>query len=419
MDGFTSRCSDQVTRSSAAKRFLSMPRPFADIDQTESEIEPEKTSATHNPFILGHLLNLGKPKQVVKPACDVTSKPIPDLFFRLGVSAAPTQPEQTTAAFCPPDESSRDSGIDMCSPISTALDFEDTNMVSMDTESMSMDITAFGDDTPMDIAPMHITTMDTTPLCHMPSVMTPCRSIKSRICGSRGPRRRLFQAVTEVTASPIKQCNVVSERSNLFTAERSSEDAIKSALDSGDDLVGNFTRSYRLPTIPGKHDDLKSITVDTMSDVLNSQDISYTLIDCRYPYEYAGGHIQGALNLWNHDMIRDFYSSHQESAPGHVVIFYCEFSSERGPRSSRYLRSLDRDSHKDSYPALSFPELYLVHGGYEAFHSSHQVACEPCGYTLMVDTQYVDQLKSYRAKSKAIRNGKTSQANKRRRLRDL
>ena len=331
MDGFTSRCSDQVTRSSAAKRFLSMPRPFADVDQTESEIELEKTSTTHNPFILDHLLNLGKPKQVVKPACDVTSKPIPDLFFRLGVSAAPTQTEQTTAAFCPPDESSRDSGIDMCSPISTALDFQDTNMVSMDTESMSMDIAAFGDDTPMDIAPMDTTPlchmpsvdiapMDTTPLCHMPSVMTPRRSIKSRVRGSRGPRRRLFQAVTEVTASPIKQCNVVSERSNLFTAERSSEDAIKSALDSGDDLVGDFTRSYRLPTIPGKHDDLKSITVDTMSDILNSQDISYTLIDCRYPYEYAGGHIQGALNLWNHDMIRDFYSSHQGAAPGHASI---------------------------------------------------------------------------------------------------
>ena len=417
MDGFTSRCSDQVTRSSAAKRFLSMPRPFADIDQTESEIKIEKTTTTHNPFILGHLLNLGKLKQVVKPTRDVMSKPIPDLFLRLGVSAAPTQLEQTTATFRPHDESSRDSGIDMCSPISTALDFEDTNMVSMDTESMSMDITTFGDDTPMDITPMDIAPMDTTPLSKM--VMTPRRSIKSRIRGSRGPRRRLFQPVTEVTASPIKQCNVLYEQSNLFTAERSSEDTIKSALDSGDDLVGDFTRSYRLPTIPGKHDDLKSITVDTMSDVLNSQDISYTLIDCRYPYEYAGGHIQGALNLWNHDMIRDFYSSHQGAAPGHVVIFYCEFSSERGPRSSRYLRSLDRDSHKDSYPALSFPELYLVHGGYEAFHSAHQVACEPYGYTLMVDPQYVDQLKSYRAKSKAIRDGKTSQANKRRRLRDL
>jgi len=64
---------------------------------------------------------------------------------------------------------------------------------------------------------------------------------------------------------------------------------------------------------------------DQMDDV--------TVIDCRYPYEFAGGHIRGAVNLYTHEMVRDFLMRHVTSTSGrHVLIFHCEFSSERGPK---------------------------------------------------------------------------------------
>lgn len=39
----------------------------------------------------------------------------------------------------------------------------------------------------------------------------------------------------------------------------------------------------------------------------------------------------------------------------------------------RFLRSQDREMNKDNYPALNFPEIYLLEGGYKAFYQAHMV----------------------------------------------
>ena len=76
----------------------------------------------------------------------------------------------------------------------------------------------------------------------------------------------------------------------------------------------------------------------------------YVLIDCRYPYEYKGGHIkvrllfvklisqthfQNAINVHNaKDLPSVFYpvdSDNNKKVIGKVPIFYCEFSQKRGP----------------------------------------------------------------------------------------
>jgi hypothetical protein len=49
------------------------------------------------------------------------------------------------------------------------------------------------------------------------------------------------------------------------------------------------------------------------------------------------------------------------------IIFYCEFSSERGPRMFRHIRNLDRRMHLASYPALAVPHMYVLAGGFKAF----------------------------------------------------
>lgn len=61
-----------------------------------------------------------------------------------------------------------------------------------------------------------------------------------------------------------------------------------------------FFQTYCLPTMKGKHQDLKSISPETVSKVIDgqySEDIEEAIIvDCRYPYEYDGGHIQVRLH---------------------------------------------------------------------------------------------------------------------------
>jgi rhodanese-related sulfurtransferase len=56
-----------------------------------------------------------------------------------------------------------------------------------------------------------------------------------------------------------------------------------------------------------------------------------------------------------------------------IVIFHCEFSSERGPSLLRFLRSQDRSLNEKCYPNLYYPELYLLEGGYKSFYESFKV----------------------------------------------
>ena len=81
-----------------------------------------------------------------------------------------------------------------------------------------------------------------------------------------------------------------------------------------------------------------------------------------------------------------------------MIIFHCEFSSERGPRLCRFFRSLDRQHNVANYPHLSFPSIYLLDGGYADFyhHTAGQRWCEPKAYVSMFEKQFTQELKIYR-----------------------
>lgn len=62
----------------------------------------------------------------------------------------------------------------------------------------------------------------------------------------------------------------------------------------------------------------------------------YFIIDCRYDYEYRGGHIRGAMNISDPNYIVERFFSEGIISPNKsykttAIIFHCEFSSERGP----------------------------------------------------------------------------------------
>lgn len=109
-------------------------------------------------------------------------------------------------------------------------------------------------------------------------------------------------------------------------------------------LIGDFSRQYSLPIVEGRHSDLKSISSDTLRSLLlgefDDTIASFKIIDCRYPYEYEGGHIRGAINLYSQEHILEELVNHKTDPPivateehkRHILIFHCEFSSERGPK---------------------------------------------------------------------------------------
>jgi len=75
-----------------------------------------------------------------------------------------------------------------------------------------------------------------------------------------------------------------------------------------------------------------------------------------------------------------------------ILVFYCEFSSQRGPDTLRHLRKLDRQSNIANYPHLNFPNLYLLDGGYKGFFEYSKKHCEPQQYVTMRDDRYKDQM---------------------------
>eukprot|EP01134_Creolimax_fragrantissima_P003917 CFRG3917T1 len=128
---------------------------------------------------------------------------------------------------------------------------------------------------------------------------------------------------------------------------------------------------------------------------------SLEIIDARFPYEYKGGHIQGAKNLYTTAMLSEWADAMREklitsSDPRPIcVLFYCEFSQQRGPSLYSHLRGLDRKWNIDSYPKLEFPELYVVHGGYRSFFKHAPSLCEPQNYVRMEDKEHRTELNKH------------------------
>ena len=79
------------------------------------------------------------------------------------------------------------------------------------------------------------------------------------------------------------------------------------------------------------------------------------------------------MNLYTRDAVYSLLKQTVTSDLPHVLIFHCEFSSERGPKMSRFLRDQDRELNKDCYPRLNYPEMYILEGGYKAFYENQMV----------------------------------------------
>lgn len=184
------------------------------------------------------------------------------------------------------------------------------------------------------------------------------------------------------------------------------------AVLQNDGITGDGQKKLGLPIIPGNHNDLNIISPETLADLIGgtySESIgSYRIIDCRYPYEFDGGHIQGAENIYTEEGILELLYSRnkdQDNTKRHILIFHCEFSSERGPKKCRFLRNRDRDLNKENYPLLNFPEIYLLHQGYKEFYATNKTLCQPQSYKPMLDKDHTNDLKFFRKKSKSMTAG--------------
>jgi len=94
-----------------------------------------------------------------------------------------------------------------------------------------------------------------------------------------------------------------------------------------------------LPCHTVKDDPLRRIKKSVLTDVLDKKYTGHydehIIVDCRFGYEYQGGHVEGAININTTEALeKEFFT---EPRTGNtLVIFHCEFSACRAPRMYAY-----------------------------------------------------------------------------------
>ncbi|KAM9211235.1 LOW QUALITY PROTEIN: M-phase inducer phosphatase 2-like [Leptosomus discolor] len=211
-----------------------------------------------------------------------------------------------------------------------------------------------------------------------------------------------------VAGSPGEEAAAAEPKARLLCSRSFCHEEMENLLANDHrELIGNFSKPYLLQMVEGKHPDLKYISPEMMVAVLTGQFSSLiescVIVDCRYPYEYEGGHIKGAVNLPLEQDVEEFLLKKPivpfDASKRVIVIFHCEFSSERGPRMCRFIREKDRACNE--YPHLHYPELYVLKGGYREFFPQYQMHCEPQDYRPMDHEDFKEDLRKFRQKSRS------------------
>ncbi|KAH7081607.1 hypothetical protein BKA63DRAFT_212376 [Paraphoma chrysanthemicola] len=145
--------------------------------------------------------------------------------------------------------------------------------------------------------------------------------------------------------------------------------------------------SLKLPHFtPTEPESLPRISHSTLVEVLDgAYDHCYdnkVIVDCRFEYEYNGGHIEGAMNFCDKERLAERLFQTPASA-NTLLILHCEYSAHRAPLMAKFVRSQDRKENAHRYPLLSFPEVYILDGGYSAFYHAHSTRCFPQNYLRM------------------------------------
>ncbi|KAK5078491.1 m-phase inducer phosphatase [Lithohypha guttulata] len=149
----------------------------------------------------------------------------------------------------------------------------------------------------------------------------------------------------------------------------------------------------QLPHFLKQPNELPRITRETMIDVLDGKyDTLYekrVVIDCRFEYEYEGGHIHGAVNFNDKDTLTSQLFDHEQPGKA-LLIFHCEYSAHRAPLMAKHIRNKDRMVNEHCYPRLNYPEVYILDGGYSTFYKDYSFRCFPQNYVQMLAQEHAD-----------------------------
>ena len=101
-------------------------------------------------------------------------------------------------------------------------------------------------------------------------------------------------------------------------------------IDKSKPVLPSFSQS--------KSPDIRCITATTLCDLIAGQFkravSKFHIIDCRFDYEFEGGHIRDAVHVAEpHEAISRFFrETPREGDLPVCLVFHCEFSRNRAPK---------------------------------------------------------------------------------------
>ncbi|KAG8948269.1 cell division cycle- protein [Tulasnella sp. 424] len=229
-----------------------------------------------------------------------------------------------------------------------------------------------------------------------------CSPIPAR---RHGPQRSISYAQAPFAAAPGRSMLAKLQDATVSTAPDDDDDVEIPVANGLPGCRDSETHGKILPCFKVKEDGIVRITPATLENLLRGEYDdhlkAFHIIDCRFDYEFEGGHIDGATNFTTPEDAADYFlnqlpvpppsSSGDPSPDGElktVLVFHCEFSAKRGPTFAKHLRAQDRKSCHEAYPRVHYPEVYILQGGYKSFWESHPHRCG--GYTEMDDPNHVE-----------------------------
>ncbi|KAI0059081.1 hypothetical protein BV25DRAFT_1167038 [Artomyces pyxidatus] len=193
--------------------------------------------------------------------------------------------------------------------------------------------------------------------------------------------------------------------SAMVQRDKAESPKVRASPEYGPGLGGfgdNEAHGKVLPCHRVREDGLMRINCKTLDLLLdgayNGQIASYKVIDCRFDYEYNGGHVPGAININTTVALEDLLLGQNAMKPTpstsgqgglkHILVFHCEFSAKRAPTFAKHLRSKDRALNNHNYPNIHFPEVYILEGGYCQYFKESSTRCQPPAYVRMDDPHH-------------------------------
>lgn len=170
----------------------------------------------------------------------------------------------------------------------------------------------------------------------------------------------------------------------------------------GSVLSNSVLEKSKIETFNVKNDLIPRIKVETLCKILDGHYKEFfdevVVVDCRFEYEYQGGHINGAVNVSSQQELEDNFLNDnsdknsnnflKDSKKTKLIVFHCEFSSYRGPLMASHLRTCDRNKNQENYPHLDYPNILVLEGGYKSFFDLQSHRCFPQKYVEMNDNNH-------------------------------